>query len=237
MPGSDNLLNEAMILNDAVIVVMAKQPQPGRTKTRLCPPLSPLQAAALYEALMLDTFLLASGLPGVDLAVAITPPGSRPYFTAAAPANALLLPVEGVDIGECLDQALGQLLGMGYRSALALNSDGPTLPPAVLLQAIRCLDEQDLVLGPSHDGGYYLIGLKAPAPALFRDIAWSTQGVLSQTLERAAGLGLSVAQTLSWYDVDTPADLVHLQAELERLPPNRLAHTRRFLAEFKPPAG
>jgi rSAM/selenodomain-associated transferase 1 len=243
MPGSESRLNETIIVNDAVnvndavIVVMAKQPQAGKTKTRLCPPLNPAQAAALYEALLLDTFTLAGRLPGVDLGVAITPTGSRPYFEAVAPANALLLAVEGRDIGECLTKTLAQLLGLGYRKALALNSDGPSLPPEYLIQAIRCLDERDLVLGPSEDGGYYLIGLKTPTPALFRDIAWSTQQVLAQTLERAVEIGLSVAQTPAWYDIDTPADLARLQTELGLLPPDRLAQTRRFLADFEPLAG
>jgi hypothetical protein len=216
---------------------MAKQPLAGKTKTRLCPPLSYLQAAALYEALMLDTFTLAAGLPGIDLAVAITPQGSRPYFAAVSPANALLLEVEGQDIGDCLEITLARLLRMGYRKALALNSDGPSLPPTYLLQAVCCLDEQDLVIGPSQDGGYYLIGMKAPAPGLFQDIAWSTGRVLSQTLERVADLGLSVALTPAWYDIDTPVDLARLQAELKQLPPDRLTYTRRFFADFEQPAG
>lgn len=231
MPGSEARVNQT------ILAVMAKQPQPGQTKTRLCPPLSPAQAAAFYEALLLDTFVLAGGLPGVDLAVAITPPASRPYFESVAPAGALLLAVDGRDIGECLDETLAQLLALGYRKALALNSDGPSLPPAYLLQAMAALDRHDLVLGPSQDGGYYLIGLKAPAPVLFREIAWSTERVLAQTLERAASLGLSVAQTSAWYDIDTPADLARLQAELEQLPPSHLIHTRRLLADFSLPAG
>jgi hypothetical protein len=223
-------------LNETIIAVMAKQPQPGKTKTRLCPPLIPAQAAALYEALMLDSIKLAGGLPGIDLALAITPPESRPYFMAVAPAKALLLPVEGRDIGECLDQTLAQLLLMGYCKTLALNSDGPSLPQDYLLQAIAGLDNQDLVIGPSQDGGYYLIGVKAPAPALFRDIAWSTEKALPQTLERASVLGLSVAQTPVWYDIDTPADLLRLQAELKQLRSDQLTFTRRFFASFEQPA-
>jgi uncharacterized protein len=224
-------------LRQTIIAVMAKQPQVGKTKTRLCPPLSPAQAAALYEALMLDSLALAGGVAGVDLAVAITPPQSRDYFETAAPANALLLPVDGRDIGECLAKTLAQLLGMGYRKVLALNSDGPSLPPACLVQAIDCLEEHDVVLGPNYDGGYYLVGMKKPHLSLFIDIAWSTDRVFTQTLERAADAGLRLAQTPAWYDIDTPDDLQRLLAELPCLGEDRLVHTRSYLADFELPAG
>jgi hypothetical protein len=223
-------------MNETALAVMAKRPEVGSTKTRLCPPLSPAQAADLYQALLLDSLALAGSLPGVDLAIAITPPDSQAYFSAAAPPGARLLPVAGRDIGECLAKTLDQLLEMGYRKALALNSDGPSLPLAYLTQAIGCLDRHELVLGPSQDGGYYLIGLKRFHPSLFIDIAWSTGQVFAQTLARAAGLELSVTQTPTWYDIDTPADLVRLQAELDQLPPGRLPHTRAYLAVSRLPA-
>ena len=179
-------------MREAVIIVMAKQPQVGRTKTRLCPPLSWQDAAALYEALLLDTLSLVSALQGIDLAVAITPPESQPYFERIAPAGTLLLPIEGSDIGDCLSQVIKIVLRMGYCKALALNSDGPSLPPEYLQQAIDYLDRYDLVLGPGHDGGYYLVGMRRAASEIFRGIAWSTDKVLSQTLERARALGLQV---------------------------------------------
>jgi len=217
-------------MREAVIIVMAKQPQVGRTKTRLCPPLSWQDAAALYEALLLDTLSLVSALQGIDLAVAITPPESQPYFERIAPAGTLLLPIEGSDIGDCLSQVIKLVLNMGYCKALALNSDGPSLPPEYLQQAVDYLDRYDLVLGPGHDGGYYLVGMRRAASEIFRGIAWSTDKVLSQTLERARALGLQVWLTPEWYDVDTAADLGRLQADVERLPQDRLVFTRRFMA-------
>ncbi len=87
-----------------------------------------------------------------------------------------------------------------------------------------------MVLGPSEDGGYYLIGLKRPCPELFQGIAWSTGRVLAQTVERAEALGLSVALTPPWYDVDTASDLDRLRNELASLPAGALLHTRRFFA-------
>jgi hypothetical protein len=222
-------------MDDAVVVIMAKEPAAGKTKTRLCPPLAPEQAAALYEALLRDTVDLAAGLAGVQLAVAVTPPGAVGYLRRLCPPGTLLLPVVGADIGDCLERVLGQLLTAGHAGAIALNSDGPTLPPAYLEAAAARLGTADAVLGPSEDGGYYLIGLRRPQPLLFRDIAWSTTQVTVQTLDRAAALGLSVALLPPWYDVDTAGDLARLRDELARLPGDTLLHTRRFFAACETP--
>jgi glycosyltransferase A (GT-A) superfamily protein (DUF2064 family) len=193
-------------MRDPVLVIMAKQPAVGRTKTRLCPPLTPAEAVALYEAMLRDTIGLVDGLEGVRLAIAVTPPEATDAF-----------------------RALGRLLAAGHSRAIALNSDGPTLPAAYLRQAIARLDDADVVLGPSEDGGYYLIGLTQPQPELFQDIEWSTEQVTAQTLARAEAMGLSVALLPPWYDVDTAADLDRFQAELATLPAEALRHTRRFL--------
>ena len=119
-------------------------------------------------------------------------------------------------------------LASGSPAAFAINSDGPTLPLVYLEGAYGQLMQADVVLGPSEDGGYYLIGLKRPHPGLFRDVDWSTERVTVQTLERAESIGLTVAQLPPWYDVDTAADLGRLQTELRSLPTGALAHTRRF---------
>jgi len=119
---------------------------------------------------------------------------------------------------------------MGHPQALALNSDGPTLPATYLQQAMEQLNRAEVVLGPSQDGGYYLIGLKRPQPGLFVDIEWSSERVTAQTLARAEAMGLRVALLPPWYDVDTAADLVRLQADLASLPAEALIHTRGFFA-------
>jgi hypothetical protein len=165
----------------------------------------------------------------VQLAIAVTPPGAIALFEEWSPSGTLLLPITGVDIGDCLAQVLGQLLARGHTQALALNSDGPTLPASHLCRAIAYLDEADVVLGPGEDGGYYLIGLKEPHPALFRDIDWSTERVTAQTLARAEALGLNVALLPAWYDVDTASDLERLRVEVAALPDDAVPHTRRFL--------
>jgi rSAM/selenodomain-associated transferase 1 len=187
------------------------------------------RAAALYEALLRDTIDLAAGLKGAQLAIAVTPPQAIDAFRARCPPCTLLLPVAGQDIGDCLDQVLSHLLAEGHAGAMALNSDGPTLPVRHLEQAIERLEEADVVLGPGEDGGYYLIGFKEPHPGLFQGIDWSTERVAAQTLARAETLGLSVSLLPAWYDVDTASDLERLCAELAMLPPDAVPHTRRFL--------
>jgi uncharacterized protein len=209
---------------------MAKQPQVGRTKTRLSPPLTFQQAALLYEALLRDTIALVDGQPGIDLALAISPPGSQSFFTRITPPDAYLLSVEGRDIGDCLSQVFSRLLDMGWRKVLALNADGPSLPTAYLKQAVQLLDEYEIVLGPALDGGYYLVGMQRLHLGIFQGVTWSTAQVLVQTMERAGALGLRVGLTPEWYDVDTFADLLRLQSDLKSLPPDRLVHTRKFLA-------
>jgi rSAM/selenodomain-associated transferase 1 len=212
-----------------VFVIMAKRPAVGRTKTRLCPPLEPAEAAALYEAMLRDTIESIAQLDGVQLAVAVTPPEAIEDFRLMGPPDAVLLPVAGADIGDCLHQVLGRLLADGRPKAIAIDSDSPTLPVDCLRQAIDRLDEADVVLGPCEDGGYYLIGLKRPQPELFRDIAWSAAQVTAQTLARIEALGLSVALLPAWYDVDVAVDLERLRGEMVSLPDGALRHTRRFL--------
>lgn len=210
---------------EVVIAIMAKRPDVGRTKTRLTPPLAPQEAVELYEALLRDTIRLVASVEVAQLAIAVTPAEAVGEFRSMAP-DAVLVPVEGSDIGECLSQTLSGLLAEGYPAAIALNSDGPSLPQAYLRRAVGLVQEADVVIGPSADGGYYLIGMKRPHPELFRGVAWSTDRVTAQTLERAASLGLRVAQLPPWYDVDTIADLVCILHELEDLPADALPHTR-----------
>jgi uncharacterized protein len=215
-----------------VIAIMAKEPAVGRTKTRLCPPLTLAQAAMLYQAMLRDTVALVEGLGEAALALAVTPPQALECFRRISPPETILVPVAGADIGACLSQTLTCLLATGHPQALALNSDGPSLPAEYLSQALAQLEEADVVLGPSEDGGYYLIGLKRPRPALFEGIAWSTTQVTVQTLARAEALGLGVALLPAWYDVDTAEDLARLREEISVLPPETLAHTRRFFTEL-----
>lgn len=210
---------------------MAKQPYPGRTKTRLYPRLTPQEAANLYEALLLDTIALVATLEDIDLAVAATPAEARTYFEGITPPASKILAVEGKDIGECLTRTIESLLEMGYHKVVALNADGPSLPVEHILLAFQHLEDHDIVLGPGHDGGYYLVGMKELHREIFSGIRWSTPEVLSQTLGKTAELGLKAALTPEWYDVDTPEDLLRIKADLQVIPESQLANVRRFLSE------
>ncbi len=214
-----------------VVLVMAKRPKAGQAKTRLSPPLTAQGAADLYEALLDDTIALVSRLPRVRVGVAISPAAALAAWQPRVPPDTLLLPVDGADIGVCLREAMAQAFAAGFEHVLAINSDGPTLPLGYIGEADRALERAHVALGPSDDGGYYLVGLRHPAPTLFTGVAWSTPLVMAQTMERARAAGLTVGLLPSWYDVDTAADLVRLRAELSLLPPAALPNTRRVLAD------
>jgi rSAM/selenodomain-associated transferase 1 len=217
-----------------VLIIIAKEPKIGSTKTRLSPPLLPSEAAELFEALLNDTIDLASSVAGIDLAVAVTPPESIEYFERNTPGGTILIPVKCVDIGDCLRQVFEVLLQRGYPKVLAFNSDGPSTPRKYIHKAIDLLDGNDVVFGPSEDGGYYLVGLKQLYADIFRDIEWSTSKVLEQSLAKAQQEDLRVSRLPEWYDVDTPKDVRRLWEEVRNLPAGRLKYTRRFFEQISP---
>jgi rSAM/selenodomain-associated transferase 1 len=200
------------------MAVMGKASAPGRTKTRLVPPLSAESAAHLNTAFLQDIIgnLQRAGRE-VRIApyVAFGPAGSEPFFRACLPANLSLIECSLPHFGDCLDLAITTLLQRGHAAACVLNSDSPTLPTRLLTQAARALAQPtDVVIGPSTDGGYYLLGVKHSHRRLFEEIDWSTSRVFEQTRQRAAELGLSVAILEPWYDVDDAAGLRRLRADL-----------------------
>jgi rSAM/selenodomain-associated transferase 1 len=216
------------------LIVVAKRPAPGQTKTRLCPPLTPRQASELYRCFLLDTLDLVARVDGVQGLVAYLPLDAQDYFRAVAPPGFACVPQQGAHLGERLDRALRLVLAQGYEQVVVMNSDGPTLPLRFLEDAFRRLEDPrvDVVLGPSDDGGYYLIGLKRPCSALF-DVTMSTPRVFEDTRARARESGLTLVCVPCWYDVDVAEDLERLAAELDAAPPDVAAHTRRFLATVR----
>ena len=216
----------------AAIAVMAKAPQPGRTKTRLVPPLDPAGAAALSVAFLRDitgNVALAAGEAPVAGGVAYAPAGAEALFDGVLAAGTFLLLADGSPavppavhgFGRSLLHAIRGMLDSGYGGACVLNSDSPTLPTAYLRRAGAALmaPGDRVVLGPAEDGGYYLLGVKAPHAHLFEDIAWSTGLVAAQTRERARTLGLQVIELPEWYDVDDRVGLYRLLDELRTPPP------------------
>ena len=214
------------------VVVVAKSPRSGHVKTRLCPPLAHSDAASLHGAFLRDTLDRVRSLAGVDVAVAYTPAEDRPVFEATC-AGAMLLPQPEGDLGTRLAAIFETLCARGNRGVVAIGADTPTLPPAFVQRAFVLLSRHDIdvVLGPAHDGGYYLIGLKELYPALFRNIPWSTDRVYALTMDRAARAELRVACLPAWHDVDTFADLRRLASDLQT-DSATVPHTRAQLGQL-----
>lgn len=212
------------------LVVMAKQPQAGRTKTRLSPPLTGEQAAELYYGFLLDTLDLMGQIASLRRVVAYAPPEAQPFFRSIVPEGFECLPQEGHDLSQRLARVTSDLLGSGCERVVVIGSDSPTLPSERIQQAFERLSEPtlDLVLGPCDDGGYYLLGLRAPSPRLF-SFPMSTATVTRQTLAAAEESGLRVALLPEWYDVDEIGGLRRLRGDLATSPACRAVHTRRFL--------
>ena len=228
-----NRSNAGPIAAKRTLIVMAKEPSPGKTKTRLSPPLSQEEAKEFYQCSLLDTLELMRRVDSVVPVIAYSPPEGLRYFQTIAPRGFALVPQIGKDLGERLDHVLREHLRSEQQRAVVMNSDGPTLPVEYVQQAFLHLDDPsvDVVLGPSDDGGYYLIGLRRPCSALF-DVIMSTATVLRETLERAEQRGLRAVCLPSWFDVDTPEDLRRLSTEIDSLPDHVAANTRRFLSKI-----
>lgn len=211
------------------LIVVAKRPAPGKTKTRLCPPLTPELASALYESFLFDTLDQMRQVTNSHHVIAYL--DEQDYFQRLAP-DFELIPQEGDDLGERLDHALTSYLSRGYERVVIMDSDSPTLPPHYLSQAFDVLsDGADVVLGPCDDGGYYLIGIKRPAPRLLREVHMSTPTVAAETIALAKEEGLKLISLPTWYDVDDAASLSRLRQEIETLHPTVAVHTRQFLQQ------
>jgi uncharacterized protein len=219
----------------SAVAIMAKAPQPGEVKTRLCPPLSYSEAAELYRCFLLDKIAQVSALQRAGPVVSYTPTDSRSWFEALMPPHFLLIPQHGDDLGARILFTFDQLFRQGYTQVVVIDSDTPTLPTAYLEQALRLIAvaENDVVLGPTEDGGYYLIGLRQAHRELFEQMPWSTSQVFPETRHRSEQHGLTMACTDYWYDVDTPEDLGRLRASLDQIQDGLARRTRQFLQGFR----
>ena len=198
------------------LAVMAKAPKAGRVKTRLSPPLTLEQTAALNIEFLRDTVENLASIGGGAGLISYTPVGDEALFDGLLPETFALVPQRGNGFGERLRAAAEDILAIGYGAVCLIDSDSPTVPAEAYEQAVQALRAPGdrVVLGPSDDGGYYLIGLKQAHAAPFDDITWSTSSVLDETLERCAEAGLEVVLLPTWYDVDDVSTLEVLKLEL-----------------------
>jgi uncharacterized protein len=235
--------SDATRASQCALAVMAKAPRPGRVKTRLSPPLTGEQAAAINVCFLRDTTenIAAVGVSGASAGiVSYTPVGDEALFDNLLPAEFVLIPQRGDGFGERLMATAEDILACGYGSVCLIDSDSPTVPAVAFERAVAELQKEGdrVVLGPSHDGGYYLIGIKRVHSGLFTDITWSTSSVFTETVAAAKVAGVDVVLLPLWYDVDDNETLELLDAELLHgtppsftvIPGYDAVHTRNFLS-------
>jgi rSAM/selenodomain-associated transferase 1 len=209
------------------IAVMAKAPRPGTVKTRLIPPLTADSASALSTSFLRDiteNIALAARQADIHGYLAYAPAGAERSFDGMLGDGTRLVLADGAGVSEQRVQGFGRsllhaalaLFAAGHRAVCLLNSDSPTLPTRLLVDAASALAQPGdrVVLGPAEDGGYYVIGIKAPHVHLFQGIAWSTERVAGETRRRARALGLPVVELDTWYDVDDAQALQRLCREM-----------------------
>jgi uncharacterized protein len=208
------------------LAVMAKAPRAGKVKTRLAPPLTLEQAAAINVCFLRDTTESIASVAASGRAAGVisyTPVGDEALFDNLLPPEFALIPQRGDGFGERLLATAEDLLACGYGSVCLIDSDSPTVPTAVLAEAVAELERAGdrVVVGPSHDGGYYLIGLKRAHAEVFANINWSTASVFAETVAAAKAASLETVVLPLWYDVDDAESLEILRRELlcDILPP------------------
>ena len=216
--------------SDRVLVIMAKAPRTGAVKTRLAPSLSLETVTAFYCCLLEDTLALARSLGDVDIAIMC--PESDVNELAQLAGNAVSVVAQrGEGLAAGLTSVFAHFTEDLSRRTIAFNSDSPHLPRSVLEDAFETLAAHDVVVGPTHDGGYYLVGAKVSHPTLFADDGMGSSSALERLLSRARELELSVGFVDPFYDIDVADDLTRLAEEL-RLDPARAPRTARWLKEW-----
>jgi len=209
---------------------MAKAPRLGSVKTRLAEGLSLQEVTELYRCLLNDTIALAQALEQVELAI-MCPASDVEDLSRGVANTARIVPQTGQGLAAGLASVFNRFATSGQQRVIAFNSDSPHLPASVLEAAFDVLEARDLVVGPTHDGGYYLVGARASHSDLFASDGMGTANALEALLTRARALGLSVDLTDPFYDIDVQGDLTRLAAEL-RLAPARAPQTAVWLKQW-----
>ena len=217
--------------NDRVLVIMAKAPRLGAVKTRLSPSLSPEAVTDFYSCLLEDTLTLARSLSDVEVAI-MCPDSDVSELARLAGDEASVVAQKGEGLAAGLTSVFAHFAKNRQRRTIAFNSDSPHLPRSVLEDAFETLAVRDVVVGPTHDGGYYLVGAKASHPTLFAHDGMGTSSALERLLLRTRVLELSVGFAAPSYDIDVADDLIRLAEEL-RLAPEKAPRTARWLKEWE----
>ena len=213
------------------LVIMAKAPKPGMVKTRLMENLPAPAVTALYSCLLEDTLALVTLLTNVELAV-MCPESDQDELTRLLGNTVEVVAQKGEGLAAGLTSVFRHFTAAGRQHVIAFNSDSPHLPASVLESAFEILATHDVVVGPTHDGGYYLVGAKAAHPALFESDPMGTKSALDRLLTRTKDLELSTGFTEPFYDIDVAKDLILLAGEL-RLAPAKAPRTAAWFGEWR----
>jgi rSAM/selenodomain-associated transferase 1 len=216
---------------DCTLVIMAKAPKPGTVKTRLAQCLPPPAVTALYRCLLDDTMTLAQSVGNVEVAI-MCPASDVDDLARLAGNSARVVAQTGEGLAAGLTSVFAHFAATGQQRIIAFNSDSPHLPASVLQRAFEALATSDVVIGPTHDGGYYLVGAKATHPGLFKGDGMGTSSALETLLKRVRAQGLSVRLADPFYDIDVASDLIRLNEEL-RLSPPRAPRTAAWLVQWR----
>jgi uncharacterized protein len=215
---------------DRILVIMAKAPRPGAVKTRLASSLSPPEVSKFYVCLLEDTLTLTRSLRDVEIAI-MCPETDVSELARLAGREVSVVAQRGEGLAAGLTSVFAHF-SKEHQRTIAFNSDSPHLPPSVLEGAFETLATHDVVVGPTHDGGYYLVGAKASYPTLFANDGMSTASALERLLVQTRSLNLSVGFADSFYDIDVADDLTRLAEEL-RLSPERAPRTAEWLEKWE----
>jgi uncharacterized protein len=219
-----------MTAANRTLVIMAKAPRLGSVKTRLAGSLSLQAVTELYRCLLNDTIALTQALDHVEIAI-MCPASDVDDLSRAMTKTVPIVPQTGPGLAAGLASVFNHFATSGHQRVIAFNSDSPHLPASVLETAFDVLQARDLVVGPTHDGGYYLVGARASHPGLFTGDGMGTANALEALLARARALGLSVHLTDPFYDIDVEGDLTRLAAEL-KVAPARAPRTAVWLKQW-----
>jgi rSAM/selenodomain-associated transferase 1 len=216
------------------LAVMAKAPLAGQVKTRLLPALTAQDAADISRFLLIDQLNQVQELDATDFYLFFTPNDTLSLLAELAPPRFSLLPQQDGDLGARMAAIFTKLLQTGHKSIILIGGDLPPVPLGYFVEAYAFLEssQKRVVLGPSRDGGYYLVGCNQSTPQIFQDMTWSHSQVLAQTLDKLAGLQIDHHLLPPWFDIDTPDDLRYLEsildAALEKRMPSTLPVLRRL---------
>ncbi len=199
------------------LIIFAKSPIPGKVKTRLTPYITPTEAAELYKAFIADIICNAHKLRCEQITIAYTPANAETAFHGICGQSVSYIPQKGDDLGERMKNAFKHSFNKGSTRTVIIGTDSPTLPLSYIQNAFDALKEVPITIGPTFDGGYYLIGLTEQNDVIFDGIDWSTSKVFGQTLTKIQAINKQLYVLPPWYDVDTLDDLEFLRSHIQAM--------------------